>query len=340
MAWLRSRTERSTGLVAWSIEWREGGRGGKVRARQLGTVTEKEAQYELAAVNAGKKTQRAANGTVDPKIAVKEYLSHLKASGRRPGTIEHDQDKLKPLLDTWGHRPLAQWSRTMLEGLLAEREWSTSRVRQALGVYRRFIAWCHAVGYACGDFVSGFKPPRARPLEHREALSAEQARRLLEEARGHYLEVPVALALLTGLSRADLRAITWKEVDLKSGLITRPRSKTGRALRLPMSEPLREVLQRHHQRTGLVCRRLPKSDSSLYKALHRLQDRAGVPRSGWHHLRHTAATLLAAAGTDVSTIGRMLGHRPGSPITLRYLHTDDMRLREAAEAVAATLAPA
>lgn len=79
--------------------------------------------------------------------------------------------------------------------------------------------------------------------------------------------------------------------------------------------------------------RLPKSNSSLYKALHRFQDRAEVPRSGWHHLRHTAAALLAAAGTDVATIGRILGHRPGSPITLRYLHTHDPRLRQAAEAV-------
>ena len=101
-----------------------------------------------------------------------------------------------------------------------------------------------------------------------------------------------------------------------------------------MSEPLREVLERHCERSGQVCRRLPKSDSSLYKALHRLMDRTGVPRSGWHQLRHSAATLLAAAGTDVATIGRMLGHRPGSPITLRYLHTDDGRLRDAANAVA------
>ena len=89
---------------------------------------------------------------------------------------------------------------------------------------------------------------------------------------------------------------TWKEVDLDAGLIARPRHKTGRALRLPMSEPLREILERQPQRSGLVCRGLPKSDSSLYKALHRLMDRAEVPRSGWHHLRHTAATLLAAAG--------------------------------------------
>jgi integrase len=63
-------------------------------------------------------------------------------------------------------------------------------------------------------------------------------------------------------------------------------------------------------------------------------DRAEVPHSGWHQLRHTAATLLAAAGTDVATIGRILGHRPGSVVTLRYLHTDDDRLRQAADAVA------
>jgi len=57
-------------------------------------------------------------------------------------------------------------------------------------------------------------------------------------------------------------------------------------------------------------------------------------------MRHTAATLLAVAGVDVATIGRILGHRPGSPITLRYLHTDEDRLHSAARAVAAAVAAA
>ena len=272
---------------------------------------------------------------MDAKRAVREYLKHLKVSGRRQGTLDHDQDKLKPLLDEWGDRPMAGWSRTMLEGLLHDRAWSSSRVRQALGVYRRFIAWCRAVGYLCGDFVGEFKPPRARPQEHREALSAEQCRRLLDEARGHYLEVPVALALLTGLSRADLRAITWKEVDLDAGLISAPPAQDRPPPPTPhVRAPARGPGAPAASASGPVCRGLPKSDSSLYKALHRLMDRAEVPRSGWHQLRHSAATLLAAAGIDVATIGRMLGHRPGSPITLRYLHTDDGRLREAADAVA------
>ena len=330
MPWLRSRTERSSGLTTWSIEWREGKR---VRHRVLGPVTEQEAQYELAALNAGKRT-RQAKRTVDPKRAVEDYLRHLKAAGRREGTVAHDRDKLKPLLDEWGHRPLADWSRLHLEALLTERSWAPTRVRNALGVYRRFIAWCGQVGIVCGDFVAGFKPPRARPSEEREALSPKQCRKLLDASRDHPLEVPVALALFAGLSRADLRTITWAEVDLKAGMITRPRHKTGTRLRLPMSEPLREVLERHRRRAGLVCPRLPKSDSSLGKALHRLCDKAEVPRGGWHRLRHSAATLLAAAGVDVATIGRMLGHRPGSVVTLRYLHTDDERLREAAAAVA------
>jgi hypothetical protein len=39
----------------------------------------------------------------------------------------------------------------------------------------------------------------------------------------------------------------------------------------------------------------------------------------------------------VATIGRILGHRPGSIVTLRYLHTDDARLRQAADAVSEAL---
>lgn len=333
MPWLRSRTERSSGLEVWSIEWREGGRGGKVRSRSLGPVSDKEAQYELAAMEAGKRTRREKRVVV-PARAVEDYLRHLKASGRREGTVAHDRDKLKPLLDEWGHRPLSEWARPHLEALLAEKGWATTRVRNAVGVYRRFVTWCDQVGIVCGDFVAGYKPPRLRPPEEPEALTAEQARKLLDAAHDHALEVPVALALLAGLSRGDLRALTWKEVDLEAGLITRPRHKTGRALRLPISPPLREVLERHRRRAGSVCPRLPKSDSSLGKALHRLCDKAGVPRGGWHRLRHSAATLLAAAGVDVATIGRMLGHRPGSVVTLRYLHTDDERLREAARAMA------
>lgn len=110
----------------------------------------------------------------------------------------------------------------------------------------------------------------------------------------------------------------------------RPRAR----LPFPIWPLVGEILERHWKRSGRVCGRLPVSDSSLYKALHRPCDCAGVPRGWSHALRHTAATRLTAAGTVVATIGRILGHRPGSVGTLRYLHSDDDRLRRATETVA------
>ena len=91
MAWLRSRIERSTGVTTWAIEWREGGREGVVRSRSLGPVTEKEAEFQLAAERAGRGgLRRGAPAVTTPKKAVDAFLKHLKVSGRRQGTVALD----------------------------------------------------------------------------------------------------------------------------------------------------------------------------------------------------------------------------------------------------------
>ena len=160
MAWLRSRIERSIGVTTWAIEWREGGREGVVRSRSLGPVTEKEAEFQLAAERAGRGgLRRGAPAVTTPKKAVDAFLKHLKVSGRRQGTVDHAEDKFQPLLAEWTDRPMAKWSRAMLESLLAERGWGTSRVRGALGVYRRSIARCTAVGYPHTRHADDRTPP-------------------------------------------------------------------------------------------------------------------------------------------------------------------------------------
>jgi hypothetical protein len=89
LPWLRSRTERSSGITTWAIEWREGGRDGRVRSRSLGAVSEKEAQYELAAMQAGKTARRAAPQPADPEKAIDGY------------------PRSKPLSPAWGEGPCA-----------------------------------------------------------------------------------------------------------------------------------------------------------------------------------------------------------------------------------------
>ena len=86
-------------------------------------------------------------------------------------------------------------------------------------------------------------------------------------------------------------------------------------------------------RSGL-CRRIRgrKNDKrNNLRALKNLCRKAGVPERSWHPLRHTYGSMLAAKGVDYRTIGVLMGHAPGSTVTLRYLHTDAERLRAAVE---------
>lgn len=329
MAWKRSRYERSTGRVTWRIEWRE---GGKKRSRALGPVTEAEADAELARVERG---ERPITLRLSPPDALERFIHHLEAQRRSRNTIAFYREHLGRLFDAMPDMPMTSWRRTHLETYLASKrdDWSARTVGIVVNAARRFLRWADEAGVEHYDFVGTFRAPKVR-RRHEEAMSPGQVRSLLDAVRGTPLAAPVALAAYGGLSRGDIRTITWAEVDLKSGWIRRPRDKTGVTLAIPIVEPLSAALRALPHRSGLVCLGLPKSDSSLHKALHLACDRAGVPRGGWHRLRHFVATAAATAGWDVATVGRLLGHRPGSAVTLGYMHSDEDRLRGAAEAVA------
>ena len=58
---------------------------------------------------------------------------------------------------------------------------------------------------------------------------------------------------------------------------------SGSDRRLP-----KDVLEWPKNRAGRLCRDIPKDDSSVYGALHRLVDRAGVPAANSATVRRPA----------------------------------------------------
>jgi integrase len=54
-------------------------------------------------------------------------------------------------------------------------------------------------------------------------------------------------------------------------------------------------------------------------SLYRLQDTLGLPRFGWHRLRHTFATNYVRHGGDIVRLSIVLGHTQITT-TQRYLH--------------------
>lgn len=55
------------------------------------------------------------------------------------------------------------------------------------------------------------------------------------------------------------------------------------------------------------------------RSYHLLLDKAGVPRSGFHRLRHTFATEYLRCGGEVVRLSRVLGHTEVGT-TMKYLH--------------------
>ena len=69
-----------------------------------------------------------------------------------------------------------------------------------------------------------------------------------------------------------------------------------------------------------------RDTSAVTRKLHRIQERAGLPKIRFHDLRHTFATLTLEAGVDVKTVSHMLGHTDAGFTMNTYMHvTDDMQ---------------
>lgn len=69
-----------------------------------------------------------------------------------------------------------------------------------------------------------------------------------------------------------------------------------------------------------------RDTSAVTRRLHRIQDRAGVPRIRFHDLRHSFATLSLEQGMDIKAVSHMLGHTDAGFTMNTYMHvTDNMQ---------------
>jgi len=174
------------------------------------------------------------------------------------------------------------------------------------------------------------------------------------------LRVPAIVALFTGLRLGELLALRWKRVDLDRGVMEvrealeetqavrfkAPKSKAGRR-DITLPNIVIEALRGHRaavleQRLQLGQGKLPP-DALLFANLEggplrptvvsanwgRLAASIGMPEITLHALRHTHASQAIAAGVDIVTVSRRLGHAKPD-VTLRtYAHmfkTDDSKV--------------
>ncbi len=184
----------------------------------------------------------------------------------------------------------------------------------------------------CSKVKLNIKDDRVKNLHF---YTPEQVKILFNNLDGETIETQLAikLAVYCGLRRSEIYGIQWKDIDLKnktihiqrsrlkvSGVDTISSTKTINSNRvIPINDDLIELLIKTKKDKDFIFK---KADRDIGEKLHRVQEKANLPRIKFHDLRHTSGTLLLANGIDVKTVSEFLGHANISTTSI-YVHAID-----------------
>jgi len=142
----------------------------------------------------------------------------------------------------------------------------------------------------------------------------------------------------TGMRRAEVARLKIADVDSQRMVLHVVNGKGGKDRDLPLSPTLLETLRAYWRwlkpHTYLFPSRMhrdheqPVSDKTVWHACAEAAKKAGIRKSvSPHLLRHSWATHLLEAGTDLRTIQLLLGHED-LETTARYLHLSAQHLHQ------------
>jgi integrase len=195
-------------------------------------------------------------------------------------------------------------------------------------VNRRKAAWSALFKFAIDEEYVGVNPAkgitsktennaRIRFLDdgERKALLAA-----CDKSEWSLLKLLVTLAMTTGARLGELQSLRWESIDLKKRTATLAITKNGDPRVLVFPAPAIAALMLQRKSKGLVFGRADGEKPLCFrKHWNAALKAAGLKAFRFHDLRHDAATQLINGGTDLYTVGQILGHR-SQQSTARYAH--------------------
>lgn len=178
------------------------------------------------------------------------------------------------------------------------------------------------------DWILSKLPFQKRPRKLPTVLSIEEVTRFLATIPDSKMRAVLVTAYAAGLRVFEVVALRVSDIDSKRMVLRVADGKGGKERLVMLSPKLLELLRaywksEHPRNEWLFPGRDPAqhiSIRSVQLACQIARDAAGIGKHiTMHTLRHSFATHLLEAGTDVCTIKLLLGHRSLSS-TARYLH--------------------
>ena len=173
-------------------------------------------------------------------------------------------------------------------------------------------------------------------------LTYEEAEALLKAARqskiAPHLADFIAIALNTGMRKAEILSMEWNRVNLQEGVmhLEGKHTKSGRRRSVPVNKLARDALIRRMSFRAEYCPDSPwvfcnstgERIQDVKTSFHTACRRAGIEDFRIHDLRHTCAAWLVTAGVPLSEVKELLGHSTVT-MTERYAHLAPFKVQEA-----------
>jgi integrase len=215
------------------------------------------------------------------------------------------------------------------------------------------------------NVAHAIRPPAVDAAEV-EILGADKIADVLATLADHWLYPIASLALATGMRRGELCGLAWGALDLDGATVRversleetaaglrfkSPKTRAGRrTISLPASAV--ETLRAHRRaqmehRIAIGLGRLgdddlvfaradasPHPPDNLSRDWRRTVLSLKLPHVSFHALRHSHVSALIAAGLDVVTISRRIGHANPAVTLAVYAHVFARANKDAAAALA------
>lgn len=264
------------------------------------------------------------------QAAVREYvreLERLHKSNKRTMAAETSRALKVGLALQESCRFTGQLDYAAARGCLAawnEAELAPKTQAELLRVAKGMADFWQAMGWTEKNPFreKGIKPPK-QSTEPRPFWTVREIEQIIKQAPGQF-KLLFSLMAYAGLRVSEAVKLNWMDIDLDGlGLVVR-NGKGGKTARVPISPRLARRLKQAAKRKqfGRVCDRVPESlqaiATQLQKAAAGLEwEQGGKPHC--HRFRHSFASNLARAGTDLVRIKELMRHSDIKQ-TARYSH--------------------
>jgi integrase len=308
-------------------------------------------QSYLDRVNAAAKMPPKSGVTLNQ--FVEEWRTNV-AVNLKGGTTRAAESHLRAhILPKLGSLTLPEINTKTVQSFVAYLATGRSRktVENVLLTLSSILRTAKAWDYACGNFsLTDITMPREGVKKEQRCFADEEVGKILAAAPEPFGTILAVTAVL-GLRVGEALALRVSDVDFARKIV-RVRQSIDSATRkvqavksnassadVPMpshlADRLRKHLQAHDGKTDLLFinrRGRPFSANKLReKVLHPLLEKLGIPRGGFHSMRHGATSALLADGATPAVVQKQLRHSDPRITLGVYGHVIGNQQRDAVE---------